>query len=113
MTKRSHFITIREVAHQAGVSVATVSRFINNAPSILLNVSTGLKIPENVSVVEFDAPRFAELFAPDLMTVYSPIEDVEWVTGQKMLELLNGKTVICTTALPTELVFRQSCGCCG
>ena len=30
MTKRSHSITIREVAKQAGVSVATVSRFFNH-----------------------------------------------------------------------------------
>ena len=34
MTKRSHSITIREVASQAGVSVATVSRYINHKASI-------------------------------------------------------------------------------
>jgi LacI family transcriptional regulator len=34
MTKRSHSITIRDVARQAGVSVATVSRFINRSTHI-------------------------------------------------------------------------------
>ena len=34
MTKRSHSITIRDVAKQAGVSVATVSRYINHKASL-------------------------------------------------------------------------------
>jgi LacI family transcriptional regulator len=34
MTKRSHAITIRDVARQAGVSVATVSRYINQSVSV-------------------------------------------------------------------------------
>lgn len=34
MTKRSNSITIRDVARQAGVSVATVSRYFNHAASV-------------------------------------------------------------------------------
>ena len=34
MTKRSHSITIRDVAKQADVSVATVSRYINHPNSL-------------------------------------------------------------------------------
>ena len=34
MTKRSHSITIRDVARQAGVSVATVSRYINHRETV-------------------------------------------------------------------------------
>ena len=39
MTKRSHSITIRDVAKQAGVSVATVSRYINHTASISTEIA--------------------------------------------------------------------------
>lgn len=42
MTKKSHSITIRDVARQAGVSVATVSRFINQTTTVSPAVATRL-----------------------------------------------------------------------
>jgi LacI family transcriptional regulator len=43
MTKRSHSVTIRDVAKQAGVSVATVSRFINHKASVSNQISTRIQ----------------------------------------------------------------------
>ena len=43
MTKKSHSVTIRQVAEQAGVSVATVSRYINNNAPISREVAERLK----------------------------------------------------------------------
>ena len=34
MTRRSSSVTIRDVAHQAGVSVATVSRYLNQSAPV-------------------------------------------------------------------------------
>jgi DNA-binding LacI/PurR family transcriptional regulator len=43
MTKKSHSVTIRQVAQEAGVSVATVSRYINRNAPISEDVSKRLK----------------------------------------------------------------------
>jgi len=43
MTKKSHSVTIRQVAQEAGVSVATVSRYINRNTPISEDVSKRLK----------------------------------------------------------------------
>jgi LacI family transcriptional regulator len=42
MTKRSHSITIRDVARQAGVSVATVSRYVNKTTPVSPDVAARL-----------------------------------------------------------------------
>jgi LacI family transcriptional regulator len=44
MTKKSHSVTIRQVAQKAGVSVATVSRYINRNAPISKDVSERLKV---------------------------------------------------------------------
>jgi LacI family transcriptional regulator len=43
MTRRSDSITIRDVAQKAGVSVATVSRYINRYPNISEEISTRIQ----------------------------------------------------------------------
>ena len=43
MTRKSHSVTIRQVAEKAGVSVATVSRYINHNAPISRDVSERLK----------------------------------------------------------------------
>jgi LacI family transcriptional regulator len=73
--------------------------------------ATGLKVPEDVSVVGFDDQRFAALMVPSLTTVHAPTEEVGRVAGRQMLLLLQGKPADCMTTLPTKLIIRQSCGC--
>ena len=51
MTKRSHSITIRDVAKNAGVSVATVSRFINHNASI--SEDTALRIQQVMQELDY------------------------------------------------------------
>jgi LacI family transcriptional regulator len=71
----------------------------------------GLNIPEDVAVVGFDDQRFARLLVPPLTTVHAPTEEVGRVAGQQLLKLLRGQPADGMTILPTEVVYRQSCGC--
>jgi LacI family transcriptional regulator len=58
MTKRSHSITIRDVARQAGVSVATVSRYFNQPASVSeKNTQRIKKVMEELQFVPLVAAR--------------------------------------------------------
>jgi LacI family transcriptional regulator len=58
MTKRSTAITIRDVAKQAGVSVATVSRYINHNAPISNEIATKVqKVMDELEYVPLQAAR--------------------------------------------------------
>jgi len=73
----------------------------------------GLKIPGDVSVVGFDDLGFAPFLNPPLTTVRAPTESVGRIATEKLFDLLekhmsNPDGVV---ILPTEIIFRRSCGC--
>jgi LacI family transcriptional regulator len=58
MTKRSNSITIRDVAKQAGVSVATVSRFINHRNTVTEEIATRIqKVMQELNYAPLMAAR--------------------------------------------------------
>ncbi len=58
MTKRSHSITIRDVASQAGVSVATVSRYINHSATVSEDVTQRIQqVMQELNFVPMVAAR--------------------------------------------------------
>jgi len=58
MTKKSHSVTIRQVAQKAGVSVATVSRYLNHSAPISEEVSERLeKVMKELRYVPHAAAR--------------------------------------------------------
>jgi LacI family transcriptional regulator len=58
MTKRSHSITIRDVAKQAGVSVATVSRYINHNATVSDVISNRIQhVMQALNYVPLEAAR--------------------------------------------------------
>ena len=71
----------------------------------------GLRIPEDVAVVGFDDQTIAAHLSPPLTTIRSPIEQVGFQATDKLIHLIEGKSVEMETLLPTELVVRHSCGC--
>ena len=72
---------------------------------------SGLRVPEDISVVGFDDLRLSAFFTPALTTVLAPTEEVGRVAAQQLFHLLSEQPVESVTLLSTELMIRRSCGC--
>jgi DNA-binding LacI/PurR family transcriptional regulator len=75
--------------------------------------AAGRVIPEEVAVVGFDDQRLASVLQPPLTTVHAPTGEVGRIAGQQLIRLIHTGEAEPLTMLPTELVLRRSCGCCG
>ena len=71
----------------------------------------GLRVPEDVSVAGFDDQRLATILHPPLTTVRAPTEQVGREAAHQLIQLIRTGSADPLTLLPTELVFRRSCGC--
>jgi LacI family transcriptional regulator len=71
----------------------------------------GYKIPEEVAVVGFDDLGFASFLNPPLTTVRAPTESVGRIATEKLFGLLENSSPNEAIVLPTEIIFRRSCGC--
>lgn len=70
-----------------------------------------LRVPEDVSVIGFDDQAFASFLNPPLTTVRAPTESVGRIAAERLFALLEDHPTHEVLVLPTELVFRRSCGC--
>jgi LacI family transcriptional regulator len=71
----------------------------------------GIRIPEDVSVIGFDDLGFASFLNPPLTTVRAPTEKVGQIATERLFGLLEEHPSDEVTILPTEIIFRHSCGC--
>lgn len=71
----------------------------------------GIQIPGDVAVVGFDDLGFAPFLNPPLTTVRAPTERVGQIATERLFELLENHPTNDVLILPTEIVFRSSCGC--
>lgn len=70
-----------------------------------------VRVPDDVSVVGFDDQRLAAILHPPLTTVRAPTEQVGVEAARQLIKLIKTGAADPLTLLPTELVFRRSCGC--
>lgn len=68
-------------------------------------------VPDEVAVVGFDDQRLAVILHPPLTTVRAPTEQVGREAVRQLIRLIRTGQADPLTLLPTELVFRRSCGC--
>ncbi|HSA99649.1 MAG TPA: LacI family DNA-binding transcriptional regulator [Anaerolineales bacterium] len=71
----------------------------------------GYKIPEDVAVVGFDDLAVAQFLNPALTTVRAPTELVGRIAAERLFALLENPSLNEAVVLPTEIIFRRSCGC--
>jgi DNA-binding LacI/PurR family transcriptional regulator len=71
----------------------------------------GYKIPEEIAVVGFDDLGFASFLNPPLTTVRAPTESVGRIATEKLFAVLEDSSANEAIVLPTEIIFRRSCGC--
>ena len=74
-------------------------------------LAAGRSIPDDVSVVGFDDQRFSAYINPPLTTVRAHTEDVGRIAARQLLQIIQHGTADSLTLVPTEIVFRRSCGC--
>jgi DNA-binding LacI/PurR family transcriptional regulator len=71
----------------------------------------GYKIPEEIAVVGFDDLGFASFLNPPLTTVRAPTESVGRIATEELFAVLENSSANEAIVLPTEIIFRRSCGC--
>ena len=71
----------------------------------------GLEVPGDVAVIGFDDLGFAPFLNPPLTTVRAPTETVGRIATERLFGLLENKPSSEIQILPTEIIFRRSCGC--
>jgi len=71
----------------------------------------GINVPSDVAVVGFDDLGFAPFLNPPLTTVRAPTEEVGRIATEKLFKLLGDQPSNEVMILPTEIIFRRSCGC--
>jgi len=73
--------------------------------------AAGKRVPEEVSVVGFDDQRLSAYLTPPLTTVRAQTEAVGRVAAQQLVKLIRTGQADPLVLLPTEIIFRRSCGC--
>lgn len=68
---------------------------------------SGIKVPQDISVIGYDDIPLAELFVPALSTVAQPLEEMCRLTVEKLLRLIAGEKVE-NSLLKPRLILRET-----
>jgi LacI family repressor for deo operon, udp, cdd, tsx, nupC, and nupG len=71
-------------------------------------VRSGLRVPNDLSVVGFDDLRHSAFVNPTLTTVHLPLYEVGSAAMERLVERIHGRVDPVAETLRTHLVVRQS-----
>lgn len=69
----------------------------------------GIRIPEQMSLIGFDDIELSSYLSPRLTTVRQHADRIGMEAAVQLLALIDGESAPQTTALPVELIVRESC----
>jgi len=69
------------------------------------------RIPDDVAVIGFDDLGVSPFLNPALTTVRAPTETVGRIAAESLFAVLENQSLHEAVILPTEIIFRRSCGC--
>ena len=73
---------------------------------------SGMKVPENISIIGFDNSEFCKYVTPALTTVKKPIREMSTEGAERLMDMLEGQVVKGERIyISTELVVRESVAC--
>ena len=71
----------------------------------------GYRVPDDTAVVGFDDLHLSAFLTPSLTTVRAPTETVGRIAAEQLFGILENQSSDGAVILPTEIIFRRSCGC--
>jgi DNA-binding LacI/PurR family transcriptional regulator len=71
---------------------------------------TGLRVPEDVSIIGFDDIQLASYSSPTLTTVRQPLEKMGEIAARTLLDRIANRSYVAEIAVEPELIVRQSTG---
>lgn len=71
-------------------------------------VDSGLRVPDDISVIGFDDIPIASIFIPSLTTVKQPTFDIGRKAMEKLIHMINGNDEEMHTLFETQLMLRNS-----
>jgi LacI family transcriptional regulator len=72
--------------------------------------ASGLRCPDDVSLLSFDDHDWAPLFSPPLTVVRQPTYELGQTAACLLMQMINGESAEAPPPLPVQLVKRASCG---
>ena len=70
---------------------------------------SGIRCPEDISIISFDDHAWASIFTPALTVVRQPTYRLGKMAARLLIKLLNGEEFEPPTPLPVEFIIRESC----
>ncbi len=73
-------------------------------------IDSGLRIPEDISVVGYDGIDTGNYYIPRITTIRQPATEMAEATITLLFDMIDGKSGPRSILMPAELVIRESTG---